>query len=110
MFHPAGAGSYVDSDVGGAACTGDGDVMLRFSPSYQAVEYMRQGLAPTEACRRALARVAAKYPSFSGAMVCLSRNGSHGGAKHNFDPFAYSLRTEDMRETHVVPVEPVCSI
>ena len=28
----AGAGSYVDNDVGGAASTGDGDVMMRFLP------------------------------------------------------------------------------
>ena len=38
-----GAGAYVDNTAGGAACTGDGDVMLRFLPSYQAVESMRQG-------------------------------------------------------------------
>jgi len=31
----AGAGNYVDKDVGGAACTGDGDVMLRFLPRYK---------------------------------------------------------------------------
>ena len=30
----AGAGSYVDNDVGGAASTGDGDVMMRFLPRY----------------------------------------------------------------------------
>lgn len=29
----AGAGCYVDNDVGGAAGTGDGDVMQRFSPA-----------------------------------------------------------------------------
>ena len=28
----AGAGAYVDNDVGGAAGTGDGDVMMRFLP------------------------------------------------------------------------------
>lgn len=27
-----GAGAYVDNDVGGAAATGDGDVMMRFVP------------------------------------------------------------------------------
>lgn len=29
-----GAGAYVDKDVGGAAGTGDGDVMLKFLPRY----------------------------------------------------------------------------
>ena len=28
----AGAGAYVDNDVGGCAATGDGDVMMRFLP------------------------------------------------------------------------------
>lgn len=27
-----GAGAYADQDVGGAAATGDGDVMMRFLP------------------------------------------------------------------------------
>lgn len=31
----AGAGSYADSSVGGAAATGDGDVMMRFLPTFQ---------------------------------------------------------------------------
>ena len=30
----AGAGAYVDNDVGGAAATGDGDIMMRFLPTY----------------------------------------------------------------------------
>ena len=29
-----GAGAYVDKNVGGAAGTGDGDVMLKFLPRY----------------------------------------------------------------------------
>ena len=29
----AGAGSYADSEIGGAAATGDGDIMMRFLPT-----------------------------------------------------------------------------
>lgn len=29
-----GAGAYADNEVGGAAATGDGDVMMRFLPRY----------------------------------------------------------------------------
>nr|CCA22735.1 N(4)(BetaNacetylglucosaminyl)Lasparaginase putative [Albugo laibachii Nc14] len=39
-----GAGAYVDSKVGGAAATGDGDLMMRFLPSFQAVQHMASGL------------------------------------------------------------------
>ena len=38
-----GAGSYAGS-AGGAAATGDGDIMMRFLPSYQAHESMRKVL------------------------------------------------------------------
>lgn len=30
----AGAGSYADSTAGGAAATGDGDIMMRFLPRF----------------------------------------------------------------------------
>lgn len=39
-----GAGAYVDSAVGGAAATGDGDVMMRFLPSFHAVQEMAKGV------------------------------------------------------------------
>ena len=35
----AGAGAYVDNDVGGAAATGDGDVMMRFLPRYNKARF-----------------------------------------------------------------------
>ncbi|GMF27423.1 unnamed protein product [Phytophthora fragariaefolia] len=38
-----GAGAYVDSSIGGAAATGDGDVMMRFLPSFFAVQEMKRG-------------------------------------------------------------------
>ncbi|KAL3665953.1 hypothetical protein V7S43_008752 [Phytophthora oleae] len=38
-----GAGAYVDSSIGGAAATGDGDVMMRFLPSFYAVQEMKRG-------------------------------------------------------------------
>jgi N4-(beta-N-acetylglucosaminyl)-L-asparaginase len=70
-----GAGAYVDNDVGGAAATGDGDIMMRFLPSFQAVNYMRMGLAPRLACEKALAPIALKFPTFKGSLVCASKNG-----------------------------------
>lgn len=48
-----GAGAYVDNDVGGVAATGDGDVMMRFALAFAAVEAMRAGAGPDEACARA---------------------------------------------------------
>ena len=55
-----GSGAYVDSTIGGAAATGDGDVMLRLLPSFVAVEGLRNGLAPETAAQKAIDRVTAK--------------------------------------------------
>lgn len=33
-----GAGAWCDNEIGGAAATGDGDVMMRFLPTVKAVE------------------------------------------------------------------------
>ena len=38
-----GCGGFVDETVGGAVATGDGDIMMRFSPAFLAVELMRGG-------------------------------------------------------------------
>ncbi|OQR70282.1 putative N(4)-(beta-N-acetylglucosaminyl)-L-asparaginase GG24090-like [Tropilaelaps mercedesae] len=89
-----GAGAYVDQDVGGAAATGDGDIMMRFLPSYQAVEYMRQGLAPAEACRQAMYRITRIVPTFQGGLVCVNMEGIVGAACHGLPSFPYSTVSE----------------
>lgn len=57
-----GAGAYCQTGVGGAASTGDGDQMMRFLPSFAAVQYMAAGLSPTEACEKAVEPIAKYYP------------------------------------------------
>lgn len=76
----AGAGSYADSTVGGAAATGDGDVMMRFLPSFLAVELMRAGMGPAAACKDALSRIKTYYPAFFGAIICANVKGEYGAA------------------------------
>uniref|UniRef100_UPI00398F4C70 N(4)-(beta-N-acetylglucosaminyl)-L-asparaginase- like n=1 Tax=Pristiophorus japonicus TaxID=55135 RepID=UPI00398F4C70 len=76
----AGAGSYADSTAGAAAATGIGDIMMRFLPSYQAVEYMRLGIEPTVACQKTIARIQKYYPKFFGALICANRTGGYGAA------------------------------
>ncbi|NXD16955.1 ASPG asparaginase, partial [Nothocercus nigrocapillus] len=76
----AGAGAYADSTAGGAAATGDGDIMMRFLPSYQAVEYMRMGTDPTVACQKVISRIQKYAPKFFGAVICANTTGSYGAA------------------------------
>lgn len=74
----AGAGAYCDNDVGAAIATGDGDVMMRFLPTYHTVEMMRQGASPEEAAYQAMRRITNKGYSFDGAIVALNKHGQHG--------------------------------
>ncbi|KRZ32154.1 putative N(4)-(beta-N-acetylglucosaminyl)-L-asparaginase [Trichinella pseudospiralis] len=102
-----GSGAFVDNDVGAACATGDGDILMRMLPSYQAVENMRTSMTPTEAAMDAISRVAKKYPTFKGALIAANRYGHVGAACHGFDTFAYSLR--DALHTGVVKIAIVCS-
>ena len=49
-----GAGLYVDPKAGAAVCTGLGEVVMRKLTSCIAVERLRSGASPAEACRDAL--------------------------------------------------------
>ncbi|XP_004086525.3 N(4)-(beta-N-acetylglucosaminyl)-L-asparaginase [Oryzias latipes] len=75
-----GAGAYADSSAGAAAATGDGDLMMRFLPSYLAVELMRTGTDPSEACKTAISRIKRHYPDFFGAVICANTTGHYGAA------------------------------
>ncbi|PNJ24119.1 AGA isoform 2, partial [Pongo abelii] len=57
-----GAGAYADDTAGAAAATGNGDILMRFLPSYQAVEYMRRGEDPTIACQKVISRIQKYFP------------------------------------------------
>ncbi|XP_063955161.1 N(4)-(Beta-N-acetylglucosaminyl)-L-asparaginase-like [Lytechinus pictus] len=100
----AGSGAYVDREVGGAAATGDGDVMMRFLPSYQIVENLRNGMAPDKACLSALERITKYHPDFSGALIAATINGKYGGACHGFSSFHYSVRDPSMSSVQVIEV------
>ncbi|XP_008047952.1 N(4)-(beta-N-acetylglucosaminyl)-L-asparaginase, partial [Carlito syrichta] len=82
-----GAGAYADDTAGAAAATGDGDILMRFLPSYQAVEYMRGGEDPTIACQKVISRIHKYYPKFFGAVICANVTGSYGAACNKLSTF-----------------------
>lgn len=53
-----GSGLYVDGEVGAAGATGIGENVMRFCGSFLIVEFMRSGLDPAAACRKAIERIA----------------------------------------------------
>ncbi len=89
-----GAGAYGDQEVGGAVATGNGDLMMRFLPTYHVVELMRQGTPPKEACEVALKRITDKGYKFSGALAAATIDGKHGGARAGWKDvgFRYSIK------------------
>ena len=94
-----GSGSYVDQQVGGAAATGDGDILMRFLPSLATVEHMRSGMTPSTAAAYSLERIADYYPRFSGAVVAMRANGEFGAACYGFKNFTYSVANSDLKKT-----------
>ncbi|KPL12439.1 MAG: hypothetical protein AMS26_17820, partial [Bacteroides sp. SM23_62] len=51
-----------DNEVGAAAATGLGELVMKTLGSFLVVELMRTGISPEEACRTALQRIAEKTP------------------------------------------------
>lgn len=86
-----GSGSYAAKEAGAAAATGDGDVMMRFLLSYQAVENLRRGMSAEEAAHdvimRQVKRTGRPYPE--AAVIVLSKDGYFGAACSGFPKFPY---------------------
>ena len=97
-----GAGAYVDNDVGGVAATGNGDVMMRFGLALVAVELMRSGLSPAEACAKSLKRVEEKGYRVTACLVALSKKGEFGAARIGPRDFPHAIRSADVDEVRKV--------
>jgi len=52
-----GAGMYVDNEVGAAGSTGRGEAVIKNCGAFAIVEFMRDGMGPTEACLELLRRI-----------------------------------------------------
>ncbi len=91
-----GAGVFVDAPVGGAICTGLGETVLRTLGAHLAVEAMRAGATPQEACEHAVARIVAKNgdPSrYQVGMLALDYEGRVGAFAVQ-PGFTYALGAE----------------
>jgi N4-(beta-N-acetylglucosaminyl)-L-asparaginase len=77
-----GAGMFSDNEVGAAACTGLGELVLRTLGSFVVVEEMRRGAHPQKAVETAIKRIYKKYPEEAKVaqvgFVALDKKGRHG--------------------------------
>ncbi len=86
-----GAGLYVDNKIGAATATGNGEEVIRTSGSFLVVEFMRQGLSPEEACKKACQRLLQMTPNSTDQIqigfIAINKTGEFGGysLKPGFD-------------------------
>jgi len=96
-----GAGMYVDNEVGAVAATGQGEDVIRICGSHAVVEYMRQGLSPEQACKKAVERInkikGAKAKDIQIGFIALNKKGE-AGAFALQKGFTYAVKANDVDE------------
>src|SRR5262245_35930524 len=77
-----GAGNYCDNRVGAAACTGRGELAIRANTAREVLLALRAGRGPAQACAAALAETLTLPDDYRSPLqaLCLTPDGSHGGA------------------------------
>ena len=91
-----GAGNFCDNRVGGAACTGRGELAIRASTARMVLLEIERGADPQDACAAALARTLELPDEFRASLqaLCLTPDGGHGGAS-TASGATYSVQTVD---------------
>lgn len=102
----AGAGAYADAEAGACGATGDGDVMVRFLPCYQAVENLRRGMDPGPAAEDAVRRMLRRSPGLASGLVVVDKQGRHGAAASGWT-FTYSFFGGGMSAPKVITILPL---
>ena len=78
-----GAGLYVDNAIGAATATGHGEEVIRSCGSFLVVEFMRQGLHPEAACKKAVERIVSITPralkDIQVGFIAINKQGQYGG-------------------------------
>jgi N4-(beta-N-acetylglucosaminyl)-L-asparaginase len=77
-----GAGLFVDNEVGAATATGLGEEVIKICGTHLVVEFMRQGLSPAQACKKAVERIVKKNPAKAKenqvGFIAINKAGEHG--------------------------------
>lgn len=92
-----GAGLFVDNEVGGVTCSGQGEEVIRIAGSHLVVEFMRNGDSPYEACKKAVLRIVKRDENrareFQVGFIAVNKSGETGA--FSVQPgFNYTLTVE----------------
>lgn len=78
-----GAGLFVDNEVGAVTSSGLGEEVIKICGTHTVVELMRQGLSPTEACKKACERIVKRnkgnVKDIQVGFIAINKKGEHGG-------------------------------
>jgi N4-(beta-N-acetylglucosaminyl)-L-asparaginase len=77
-----GAGLFVDNEVGAATSSGQGEEVIRVCGTHLVVEFMRNGLSPYDACKKAIDRIVKPNPerakTFQVGFIAINKQGEVG--------------------------------
>lgn len=65
--------------------------MMRFLPSYLAIEMLRNGATPRTAAQKAIARIRQYHPNFFGGIIVMNKSGEYAAACNGMTEFPYSV-------------------
>ena len=103
-----GAGLFVDNEVGAVTATGQGEDVIRICGSHTVVEFMRQGLSPEEACKKAVERIVKVKgegaKQIQVAFLALNKKGEVGAFAIQ-KGFSYALRSNN--EEKLIPAKSI---
>jgi N4-(beta-N-acetylglucosaminyl)-L-asparaginase len=105
-----GAGQYCDNSVGATGSTGLGELNIMTCGGFLTVEFMRQGMAPADACIATLKRVMSMTPArllrpdgrpaYDLAFYAVNKRGEFGGGSLYPQQYAaHDGRTGALRDT-----------
>ena len=95
-----GAGLFVDNEIGAATSSGVGEEVIRICGTHLVVEFMRNGLSPEQACKKAVERIVKRDPKkakeIQVGFVAINKKGEYGAyaIQKNFS-FAVKSHSEE---------------
>jgi len=98
-----GAGLYVDNEIGSATSSGVGEEVIRMVGSHLVVEFMRSGMEPEAACKKAVERMIKINPEKSKTIqvgfLALRKDGKYGG--YSLQPgFSYAVKSNTIEKVY----------
>jgi N4-(beta-N-acetylglucosaminyl)-L-asparaginase len=98
-----GAGLFVDNEVGAATSSGLGEEVIRICGTHTVVEYMRNGLSPEQACKKACERIIKRDPEKAKTLqvgfLAMNKKGEYGAYAIQ-KGFVFSVKSDTENKIH----------